>query len=397
MTYRSMEDFSIDFSDTEIAFSSKTDKELKKTARLFFLMNKKWLVDMGSYLGLIALKYRLPLTETFVKATIFDQFVGGRSLLETQPVVENLKEYKIFTVMDYGAEGKETEQDFNLTMNEKLKIIDFAEMNPNVEVVAAKITGLTSNHLLEKLSAVQPLSTEEEHEKESLMKRIDVICNRARERGVAVYIDAEETWLQPAIDDIANKMMARYNTEKAVVYNTFQMYRTDRLDYLKSSHEKAKQQGYILGAKLVRGAYMDKERARAKEKGYTSPIHVNKDATDRSYNMGIQYCLNHMEEIALCNATHNRDSVMLQASYIHERNLPITHPHLRFCQLFGMSDNLTFNLAKSGFKVGKVVPYGPIRDVIPYLIRRTQENTAVTGDMSREYQMVKAEMKRREL
>lgn len=390
-----MSDLDLDFKDYSIAFESRSNEELLQMARLFGLMNKTWLVNIGASLGLAAFKLNLPFTDRIVYKTIFPQFCGGRTLLECEPSIDNLSEYGVMTILDYGAEGKETEKDFNLTMNETLRAIEFASRHQSIPVVSTKITGLTKNSLLEKLTAQKPLNTTEEHEYESLLKRIDVICNRASERNVSVFIDAEESWIQGAIDEIVNKMMNRYNKSKAVVYNTFQMYRHDRLTFLKNSHHQAQKSGYILGAKLVRGAYMEKERERAIAQKYRSPINDSKAATDLLYDQGIEYCVNHFEEIASCNASHNAASNMLQAKLIHEKGIVKSHPHLNFCQLYGMSDHITFNLAKAGYNVAKYMPYGPVKDVIPYLIRRTQENTSVTGDMSREYKMIVEEMKRR--
>lgn len=387
--------FQLDFKDTEVAFSSKSDQELKSMSKLFGMMNKAWLVKIGAPIGLAAFKYNIPFTESIVLNTIFPQFCGGRTLLECEPSIQELANFNIFTVLDYGAEGKETEKDFNLTMNETIRAIDFAYRNDYISVISTKLSGLSKNKLLEKLSRNGTLTTKEEHEYEALMKRIDVICNRAEEKNVCIFIDAEESWIQPAIDQIVDKMMSRYNRRSAIIYNTFQMYRHDRLDFLKKSHQKASKGNYILGAKLVRGAYMDKERQRALEKGIPSPINKDKASTDKNYNSALEYCVANYEEIASSNSSHNDYSNMLQAELIQKKGIPKNHPHLHFCQLYGMSDNITFNLAKAGYHVAKYMPYGPVRDVIPYLIRRTQENTAVTGDMSREYKLIQEEIKRR--
>jgi proline dehydrogenase len=385
----------LDFSNTAIAFSHKSEEELNRMAQLFSLMNKPWLVNTGASLGLLAFKLRLPLTETIVYHTIFKQFVGGRTLLECQPIIEHLHSYNVLTILDYGAEGKESEKDFNITMNETLRAIDFAALSSAIPVVSTKITGLTQFDLLEKVSAHKMLNTEEEHQYESLMKRIDAICFRAQEKKVALFIDAEESWIQNAIDQIVEQMMARYNTSAPVVYNTIQLYRHDRLAYLKRLHSKGMKEGFLTAVKMVRGAYMEKERERAKLKKYPSPIQPDKMSTHRDFNEAVRYCVDHFETIASCNASHNAESNLLQAKLIHEKGIQKNHAHLNFCQLFGMSDNLTFNLAQSGYNVAKYLPYGPVRDVIPYLIRRTQENTTVTGDMSREFKLIQQEIKRR--
>ena len=387
----------VDFSNTKIAFGGKTDKELKKTAWLFKLMNNPLMVNVGSKLGLLAVKLRLPFSEYALKETIYSQFVGGTTLLETQKVIDRLYKNKSYTILDYGAEGKETEEDLNNTLNETLRAIDFAHENQTVPVVSTKITGLASNSLLEKIQTDRDLDDEEKREYRSVLKRVDALCSYASQKDVILYFDAEESWMQDSIDHLVNMMMKRYNRHKAIIYNTFQMYRHDRLQFLIDSHDTAKKQGYILGAKLVRGAYMEKERERAYENNYDSPIHPNKAATDDAFNTALRFCIDNLDHIALCNATHNADSNRFLAETIVENSIDRNHPHLMFAQLMGMSDNITFNLADAGFYVGKYVPYGPVIDVVPYLIRRANENTAVTGDMSREYGLVNEELKRRGL
>lgn len=388
---------SLDFDNTEIAFRAKSDEELKKAAWLFGLMNKYWLVGIGSKLGIAAIKLHLPFIESIVKNTIFQQFCGGTTLLECQKTIDTLAQFKTATILDFGAEAKEEETDFNHTMNETIRAIEFATHNSTVPVVSSKITGMARFELLEKLSRREELTPEESEEYKNVLKRMDSVCHVANQKNMSIFFDAEESWIQNAIDDLVNMMMKRYNKEKAVVYNTFQLYRVDRLPYLLRSFDIAQKEGYVLGAKLVRGAYMDKERERAEEKGYPSPIHPTKEATDEAYNSALKFCVDNYEKMASCNATHNAQSSLLLARLIKERGIPKDHPHLVFCQLYGMSDNITFNLAAAGYNVAKYVPYGPVREVVPYLIRRAQENSSITGDMSREYGLVLREMKRRGL
>jgi proline dehydrogenase len=387
----------IDFSNTEIAFKNKSDQELKKAYQLFKMMNKSWFVNLGSKLGTLAVKWNLPFSKAIVKNTIFEQFCGGTTLLNSQPTIDKLAKYNVVSLLDYGAEGKITEEAYNRTMNENIKALEFASTNPSIPVVTTKITGLARFELLEKISAGESLSVEEEKEYSNVLKRIDAICASASKNNTSIFIDAEETWIQDSIDSITNLMMSRYNKDKVSVFNTFQMYRHDRLAFLKKSYEEANKQGYLLGAKLVRGAYMEKERARAAEMGYDSPINPSKQVTDEQFNQGIRFCVDHYETIALCNATHNLESSALLASLIQDKNLPKDHPHLNFCQLYGMSDNLTFNLAAEGFNVGKYVVYGQVEEVVPYLVRRAQENASVTGDMSRELELYSEEIKRRSI
>ena len=388
----------LDFSNTEIAFAYKSNKELKKAGWLFSLMNKTWLVNPLSDLGLLAMKLHIPLTKTIVKETMFQQFVGGRTLLESTASIEKLYEFNIQSVLDYGAEAKTTEHEFNKTMNENIRAIEFAKINQSTPVVVSKISGIARFGLLETIQKDRsglPKSVLVEYR--NVLKRIDSICYAASINGVSIMIDAEESWIQDTIDHIADLMMKRYNQERVVVYNTFQMYRHDRLKFLTNSFDKAQEQGYLLGAKLVRGAYMEKEGERAKEKGYPTPIQPSKQATDDAYNMALRFCIDNYKNIASCAATHNEESSRLQAEMIDEKGIQKDHPHLNFCQLYGMSDNLTFNLANAGYNVAKYMVYGQVNEVFPYLIRRAKENTAVSGDMSREYGLIKKEMDRRSL
>jgi proline dehydrogenase len=261
--------------------------------------------------------------------------------------------------------------------------------------VSTKLTGLARFGLLERIQSAEMLTREELGEYRNALKRLDAICYQAAQKGVSLYIDAEDSWIQDTIDHLVWLMMKRYNKERVVVYNTFQMYRTDRLQFLMSSFDRAQKEGFLLGAKLVRGAYMDKERERAAEKNYPSPINPDKQATDDMYNTALRFCVDNYQKVALCNASHNAESALLQAELMERKNIPRDHPHMMFSQLLGMSDNLTFNLAATGFRVGKYVPYGQVRDVIPYLIRRAKENSAVTGDVGRELAFVLREKKRR--
>ena len=388
---------SIDFNNTAIAFSGKTDKQLKKMTRLFQLMNHTWLVNIGSKIGVAALNLNLPFVETTIKNTIFEQFCGGTTLLGCEPSINQLWNQKVLTILDYGAEAKTSELDFNGTMNEMIRAIDFGAQNKSVPVISMKITGISRFALLEKIQNGEALTAEEKTEFKNVNKRLDAICYAAHNKKVGVFVDAEESWIQDTIDFLVNKMMKRYNRDQVIVYNTFQMYRHDRLQYLIDSYEEARKDGYLLGAKLVRGAYMEKERARAASLNLPSPIQPNKEASDNDYNTAIQFCVEHYTHIGSCNATHNADSCALQAKLIDQKNIKKNHPHLNFCQLYGMSDNLTFNLADAGYNVAKYVPYGPVQDVVPYLIRRAQENSAISGDMNREYRLLVREMKRRGL
>lgn len=388
----------LDFDDTEQTFAHLSDAQLKQSNRLFSLMSKAWLTDPMSKIGMQAVRLGLPGAEWMMKKTIYPQFVGGTSLLAAEPSIQKLYRRGVYSVLDYGAEGKDSEADFNHVMKEVMRGIEFASKNEAVPVVVSKISGMARNEMLEAFQKEDyDFSPELKTEYNALQKRLNAICNQAAKLNVKIFFDAEESWIQDTLDKLVTIMMERYNKEKVVVYNTFQMYRHDRLEYLINSHEKAKREGYFLGAKLVRGAYMDKERARAKEMGYPSPIQPDLASTHADYNTAIRYCLDNYETLASCNASHNRESVELQAKLIEEKGLPRNHNHLNFCQLYGMSDNLTFNLAEAGYNVAKYLVYGPVKEVTPYLVRRAQENSSVTGDVGRELGMIQKEIKRRGL
>lgn len=385
----------VDVNNTEIAFSHKSNKQLKKTAWLFELMNKNQLVNIGSTLGLWAIKWNLPFAKYAVKKTVFEQFCGGESLLDCQADIDTLYKYNVLTVLDFGAEGKSDEASFEHVKEEVIKAVEFAASNNSVPVVVTKLSGMVENKILVNLQKNGSLTASEQVRFDHLMERLHEICERASELSVGLFIDAEESWMQDTIDMIADDLMSRYNKEKVIVYNTYQMYRHDRLVFLKKSFEKATEGQYLLGAKIVRGAYMDKERERAAEENRPSPIQATKADTDRDYDLALKFCFDHYERIASCCATHNVKSCLYYAELIHQAGIEKDHPHLNFSQLFGMSDFITFNLGDAGYNVAKYLPYGLIEDVIPYLIRRAQENSSISGEMSRELQFVKKEMTRR--
>ena len=387
----------LDFYNTEIAFASKSDKELKKTAWLFRLMNNHTLVDIGSKIGLFAIKLRLPFTELVVRNTIFPQFCGGESLLDCQSAIDSLYESDILTVLDFGAEGKYDEDDLDAVMEETLKAVEMAASNNSVPVVSTKITGLIDQKILEKIHNKETLSEGDKRKYQHLYERVDEICGKAHELGISIFVDAEESWIQDPIDELVMQMSEKYNKERATVYNTYQLYLKSKLSHIKRDHQRCLQNNIIFGCKMVRGAYMEKERARSVQLEYIDPIQADKLSTDTDFNNGIKYCIENHETISSCCASHNMESNMLQAQLIHEKGIEHNHPHINFCQLYGMSDNITYNLANAGYNAAKYVVYGPIKDVIPYLIRRTQENASVTGDMSRELSLIESEINRRGL
>ncbi len=336
-----------------------------------------------------------------IRKTIFKQFVGGETLEETAGVGATLGKYGVQVILDYGVEGKEGEESFDHATEEFIRVINYAATQSNIPFISIKVTGLARFALLQTLNEAPRLrSGIHDHEMEvdewdRVRERMYTICEVAAEKGVGVLIDAEESWIQDPIDRLTMEMMELFNKKKVVVYNTIQLYRHDRFHFLKLSHQIAQQKEFLLGVKLVRGAYMEKERARAKEMGYPSPIQTDKEASDRDYDQAVRYTIDHIDQISVIVASHNESSNLLAAQLLDQKGLAHNHPHIHFSQLFGMSDNITFNLAKEGFSVSKYLPFGPIRDVIPYLMRRAQENSSVSGQTGRELALIKRELERR--
>ncbi|MEO6131171.1 MAG: proline dehydrogenase family protein [Saprospiraceae bacterium] len=385
----------VDFTDTEIAFANKSNKELRRLAILFRLMNKAWIVKSGSALGLWMHKKGITIFNPILKATIFKQFCGGVSLEDCHEVIDRLHVSRTLTVLDYGAEGKSTDEDFDRTLEENIKAISFASTHASVPVISSKVTALASEELLQKFQSEGALNEKESGDFENVRRRLNQLCQAAKRNNVAIFFDAEETWIQDTIDRLVKDLMEKFNREKVIVYHTYQLYRTDKLKSLLADHDEAGTKGYKLGAKIVRGAYMEKERERATSMGYPSPIQETKEDTDRDFNIAVKYCVDHYEQIASCNGSHNLQSIQYEADLIADKGIQRNHVNLNFCQLYGMSDYITFNLADAGYNVAKYVPYGPVKEVIPYLIRRAKENTSVTGEMSRELSLILSEMKRR--
>ncbi len=401
----------ISFDNTEYAFAYKTDKELKKANFLFSCMGKGWLVNMGTKLTPWAVKWNLPFVKSIVRNTIFAQFVGGETLEQTAKVADKLEDFDVQVILDYGVEGKEGEENFDHACEEFIKVINYAGTQKNIPFMSIKVTGFARFALLEKLDAtmttgsetlmkryvkaVESLDTSEKEEWQRVVTRMKKICDVAATKKIGVLVDAEETWIQDPVDALTILMMDELNKNKVVVYNTVQLYRHDRLQFLKDMHEAAVNRNFILGAKLVRGAYMEKERKRAEEMNYASPIQPTKAATDVDYDAAVTFCVAHLDNIAVIVASHNEQSNLLATQLIQAKNLPLYHPHVHFSQLYGMSDNITFNLAKEGCHVSKYLPFGPIGDVVPYLMRRAQENSSVSGQTGRELGLIKKELGRR--
>lgn len=398
----------ISFENTEYAFAYKSDAALRKAHWLFYAMGRQWLVNLGSRLTPWALKIGLPV-KGLIRHTIFSQFVGGETLPETAAIANMLQPFQVGVILDYGVEGKEGEANFDHACEEFIRVVNYAASQPNIPFMSVKVTGLARFGLLEKLDAAaagkaggyagkvytEVLTETEQREWERVVERMERIAAAAGLHKVAVMIDAEETWVQDPVDALTTRMMEKYNRGRVVIYNTIQLYRHDRLEFLKNSFQQAREQGFIPGFKLVRGAYMEKERERAAEKGYPSPIQPDKTATDSDYNAGVAFCIEHLDELYLIVASHNEYSNLLAAELLQKSGLPPGHPHIHFSQLYGMSDNITFNLAKAGCSVSKYLPFGPIEDVVPYLMRRARENSSVSGQTGRELSLIRKELKRR--
>jgi len=403
----------ISFDDTAIAFAYKSDRDLKHSHWLYKIMAKPWLVNLGTRLAPWSIRVGLPV-KGLIRKTISRQFIGGETLEQTIPVAKKLAEYNVEVILDYAVEGKQGEDNYEHACNEFIRVINFAATQPHVPFMSVKVTGMARFALLEKIhalmnasaadslikryhAALEQLSSEERNEWQRVVDRAVKICEAASKTSVGFLVDAEETWIQDPIDALTMLVMDQYNKSKLVVWNTLQMYRHDRLEFLYKAFEAAKERNFLLGMKLVRGAYMEKERKRAEEKNYPSPIYPTKQATDKGFNDAVRFCIDHLDQIGVMIATHNDYSNMLGVELLQQKGLPLHHPHVYFSQLYGMSDNITFNLAKAGCHVSKYLPFGPIKDVVPYLMRRAQENTSVGGQTSRELSLVEKEIKRREI
>ena len=383
-----------DFDNTEIAFKWASATQLRRSYWLFKLISFGWLVTLGARFLRFAIWLKLPV-EPIMRKTVFAQFCGGETISECGETIDRLAQHGIGTILDFAMEGVGSEKLFEQTTNEIIATVELAARSSHVPFAVFKLTGIRDFDVLEALTGDEKLTESQQASWERIRERVQRICQVATERKVSVLIDAEETWIQGAIDQLAEEMMALHNRERAVVYNTVQLYLRDRLDYLQSTYERAKAQGYQLGFKLVRGAYMEKERARATAYGLESPVVANKNEADLSFDKGLTYCLERLEHVSICAGTHNEGSTLLLVEWMNRHGIRRQDTRIYFAQLLGMSDHITYNLAEEGYNVAKYVPYGPVKALTPYLLRRAQENSSVTGQSSRELRLLSEERKRR--
>jgi len=384
----------VTFEDTSKAFAHLGDGELRFHYWIFRLMNNPTLTGIATWLAERAIRWHLPVSWA-AKPTVFHVFCGGETIEESLRAVEKLGEQHVGAILDYSVEGQDEESEFAKTEREIIHIIGMAEDNPNIPVSCIKISGIASNKLLEKMSSGKEFNDRERRDAAALHQRFERICQAAFDHGVPIYVDAEESWLQDAIDRLVESMMARFNRERAIVFQTIQLFRHDRLSYYRSLITRGRREGFRIGMKLVRWAYLDKENQRAEEMGYPTPIQPNKAATDRDYNAALELSVENIDWVEVCAGTHNEYSCQYLARLMAGHGLPNNHPHIYFSQLYGMSDYMSFNLAAAGYNVSKYLPYGPVRSTLPYLIRRAKENTAIAGQMGKEYSMILKEIKRR--
>lgn len=385
----------ISFDNTEIAFAGKSDSDLQWSYRLFKMLGKPWLVKFGKVATNVAFAIRLPI-KSLIKKTIFKQFCGGETIAECVDKIQALDQYKIGTILDYSVEGKSADGDLDNTRDEIIRTIDAAKKNKSIPFAVFKVTGIMRTDLLRK--ANNPDTVLNEQEKKDFadaFARIDAICKAAYDADVPVFADAEDSWFQDAIDRMINAMMAKYNKEKAIVYNTIQMYRHDRLEFLKKTLVESKQGNYYIGIKLVRGAYMEKEREEAEKGGYPSPIQPDKASTDRDYDKALELMVAEIDRCSICAGTHNENSSLHLVELLEKHGIAKDDKRVYFAQLLGMSEHISYNLAHAGYNIAKYVPYGPVKEVMPYLIRRAEENTSVAGQTGRELSLIIKEKRRR--
>lgn len=384
----------IDFNNTEVAFRTKTDNDLKQSYLLFKTLASPQIVSVGKGLTKASFALGLPI-KGIIKKTVFRQFCGGETIEECGSQVNRLMQYKVHAILDYSAEGKESEAEFDHCMDITLQTIEYAVKNPGVPLAVFKPTGIARFALLEKMNKNQNLSANEQLEWDRVMSRFHRIAKTASDLGIPVMVDAEESWIQDIVDRVVADLMLKYNKEKAVIYNTIQFYRRNRVEFLEKSIQHARENGYFYGVKIVRGAYMEKERERALEMGYADPIQPDKASSDRDYNKAIRLILENIDITRLVCGTHNDESSQLLVDLMSEKGLAPGDERIWFAQLFGMSDHLSFNLSEKGFHVVKYLPFGPVKDVMPYLFRRAEENTSVRGQTGRELSLIQKELKRR--
>lgn len=384
----------VDFTNTQIAFQARNNKELRNSFLLFKSIGYNWLVQTGPKLVDLGFKLGLPI-KGIIKKTVFHQFCGGESVSDCTATIQQMHQFGVGTILDYSVEGEEHEHVFDETAKEIILTIEKAHNNPAIPFSVFKVTGVGRFALLQKVNEGKSLTVDELAEFERVKVRINTICKRAYDLNVRLFIDAEESWIQDTIDGIVAEMMQQYNQQRAIVYNTIQFYRHDRLAFLKKSIEAAIAANYYYGVKLVRGAYMEKEAERAKDMGYVNPIQPNKAASDRDYNEGLKECLNQIDRVAICAGTHNQESCEGLIELMKQKGLAPNDERVYFSQLYGMSDNLSYNLAHAGYRVAKYLPYGPVKAVLPYLFRRAQENTSVQGQAGRELKLITSELQRR--
>lgn len=384
----------ISFEDTAVAFSYKATSALKKANFIFTMVNNPWVSAVAVSLVKTALKMRLPI-EGIIRKTVFDHFCGGIDINDTGHTVAKLAEFSVGAILDYSVEGENTESGFDQTQHEIIRTIEKAKGSVDIPFCVFKMTGVADINLLERIQNRASLTIDDQEAYKKALNRVDAICKKAYEAGVPILIDAEESWIQRAIDDLANGMILKYNKERAIVFNTYQMYCKASLENLSHAIQEATNKGHFLGAKLVRGAYMEKERDRAEQNGYKSPIHKDKAATDKAFNDALTVCVENIKRVSVMCGSHNEYSNRLLVELLEKHVIPCNDKHIWFAQLFGMSDNISFNLAKQQFNVVKYLPYGPVKSVMPYLIRRAEENTSVAGQSSRELTLIRKELKRR--
>ncbi len=384
----------ISFDNTEVAFADKTTPELRRALWLFRFIGNTSLIKFSAPFVTTAFKTGLPV-KRLIRNTVFRHFCGGENISDSEPAIAKLWKSHIGTILDYSVEAQQMESDFDATCNEILSTIKKASNNDAIPFSVFKMTGIARIALLEKINASEKLSQAEENEWIRIKERVEKICSLAYEKNVRVFFDAEESWIQNGTDALAHEMMQRYNKEKAIVFNTAQLYRTDRLSYLTTMIEDARAKGYVSAFKLVRGAYHEQEAERAIQNGYEIPVFGKKYETDNAFNKALEICMDNIDAVALCSGTHNEKSCELLVELMEKKNIPMNDKRVWFAQLYGMSDHISYNLSKAGYNVAKYVPYGKVEAVLPYLIRRAQENKSVAGQSSRELSLIMMELKRR--
>lgn len=382
---------------SDSAFSHYSISQLRRTKVLFKILQNPLVSWFSGFVPHIPILLRLPFVKSLIKHYIFSHFCGGEDWKEVHQSALKLQKQNILSSLDYSVECKQTEQDYETTKKVLLNVLEEAKNLSHIPFCVLKITGLGRFALLEKIHNGQTLSDNEKAEWQRVQSRFDSICEKAVDCNTKLLVDAEESWIQKPIDNIVKRAMKRHNQNEPMIYNTYQLYLKAKYEQLKTDWEKAKEKGYILGSKLVRGAYMEKETKRAVKMHLPNPIQPSKAKCDQDFNDSLKFCLKHIDDFGIYIGTHNIESTQKARQLMQEYGIAKSDERVFFSQLLGMREILSYELAQQDYLVSKYTPFGKIAEVIPYLLRRIQENSSVKDQLNDEIKVITRELENQKL